>query len=470
MSSSIPKSSSPEKLSTSSLSNSLKPARMRGLLIVFVLALAFRADARPPNIVMIVADDLGYGDLGCYGSKVNRTPHIDALAESGLRFTDYHSAGAMCSPTRASMLTGLYPQRFGAAFDGALSKTNAHQDGLPLDAVTISEALKTKGYATACFGKWHLGYAEPMIPTRQGFDTFRGLLSGDGDHHTQIDRSGDEDWYANESISMENGYTADLITRHSVDFIRKHKDESFFLYVPHLAIHFPWQAPDDPPQRKKGVNYMKDKWGIIPDPKNVAPHVTGMLESLDASVGNIVDAIKKSNLAEDTLIIFTSDNGGYINYGPRFQKISSNGVYRGQKTEVYEGGHRVPLIVSWKGKIESGVSEALTHSNDWMPTLLALAEIESTDADGVDLLPHLLRDEKVTSRPLFWRTRSGYAIRKGPWKLCSTGKRTELYLLEEDPGETTNLAAENPELVRELTNAWKEWNQDVNESAKAFAQ
>lgn len=443
---------------------------MRILLFVFVLALAVHADARTPNVVMIVADDLGYGDLGCYGNEANPTPHIDALAENGIRFTDYHSAGAMCSPTRASMLTGFYPQRFGAAFDGALSKANAHQEGLPLGAVTIAEALKSKGYATACFGKWHLGYVAPMIPTRQGFDAFRGLLSGDGDHHTQIDRSGHEDWYTNETIAMEEGYTADLITRHSVDFIEANTDKPFFLYVPHLAIHFPWQAPDDPPQRKKGIDYMKDKWGIIPDPQNVAPHVKGMLESLDASVGNIVDAIDEMGLADDTLIILTSDNGGYINYGPRFQNISSNGVYRGQKTEVYEGGHRVPLIVSWKGQIESGVSDALTHSNDWMPTLLALAETGEMETDGVNLLPHLLRGEEVADRPLFWRTRSGYAVRQGLWKLCSVGKKTELYHLGNDPGETTNLASEKPELVRELSDAWTEWNEDVNESAKVFAQ
>ncbi|MDF1852856.1 MAG: sulfatase-like hydrolase/transferase [Verrucomicrobiales bacterium] len=443
---------------------------MKGLLVVLILALAICSEARPPNIVVIVADDLGYGDLGCYGSEVNRTPHIDALAAGGLRFTDYHSAGAMCSPTRASMLTGLYPQRFGASFDGALSQLNADLEGLPLGAVTIAEKLQENGYATACFGKWHLGYVSPLIPTRQGFDEFRGLLSGDGDHHTQISRLGQEDWYANDSISMEEGYTADLITRHSVDFIREHRDEPFFLYVPHLAIHFPWQAPDDPPHRKKGVDYRKDKWGIIPAPQNVAPHVQGMIQSMDESVGNIVKCIHELDLANDTLVIFTSDNGGYLKYGPKFQNISSNGVYRGQKTEIYEGGHRVPLIVSWPGKINPGIRDSLVHSNDWMPTLLVLAGVGQVNTDGVDLLPHLLHGSDLPDRTLYWRARSGRAVRQGPWKLCAIGKRTELYHLENDPGETTNLAAEHPGIIRELSQAWDQWNEDVKRSAAAFSE
>lgn len=441
---------------------------MRGSLVVLLVSLAHAANAAP-NIVMIVADDVGYGDLGCYGSKVNPTPHIDALAANGLRFTDYHSAGAMCSPTRASMLTGFYPQRFGAEFDGALGKRQEKEVGLPVAAVTLAERLKEEGYATGCFGKWHLGYSAPMIPTRQGFDVFRGLLSGDGDHHTRIDRSGNEDWYHDETLSPEAGYTADLLTDHAVDFIEAHRDSPFFLYLPHLAIHFPWQGRGDPPQREPGTNYQDDKWGIIPDPANVAPHIQAMLTALDDSVGRVISTLHENGLEEDTIVIFTSDNGGYLDYGPRFRNISSNGVFRGQKTEVYEGGHRVPLIVSWPGKIEPGISDATTHSNDWMPTLLALAEAEPIaepiKTDGVDLLPHLLHGEPVPDRPLFWRTRSAHAVRQGPWKLCVLGKETELYHLDEDPGETTNLAEAKPEKVSGLDALWEAWNEDVNRSA-----
>lgn len=441
-----------------------------GLLLATLAGLhAADAPAKKPNIVLIMADDLGYGDLGCYGSKRNSTPHIDALASSGLRFTDFHSAGAMCSPTRASILTGLYPQRFGVQFNGAIGEQGEREDGLPVAAVTLAERLKQQGYATGCFGKWHLGYKAPMIPTRQGFDVFRGLLGGDGDHHTHINRSGREDWYADEAPAMEKGYTAELITRHSVEFLEAHRHEPFFLYLPHLAIHFPWQGPADPPHRQKGVDYNDDKWGTIPDPSNVAPHVKAMLESLDTSVGRVMEALQRLGLAENTLVIFTSDNGGYLKYGARFRQISSNGIYRGQKSEVYEGGHRVPMIVYWPGRIRAGVTHALAHSNDWMPTLLQLAGASLPESDGVNLRPVLFEDDgSLPDRTLFWRTSSAHAARRGPWKLCVVGRRTELYHLGDDPGETSNLAAAKPDIVKELSTAWTAWNQEVKRSAKAL--
>lgn len=448
---------------------------MKSLLFIpLIFSAAPRLCASPsvppelPNVLLIVADDLGYGDLGCYGSTVHETPHIDALAANGMRFTDFHSAGAMCSPTRASLLTGCYPQRFGTAFDGALSGANGRSDGLPLEAVTVAEALKESGYATACFGKWHLGYEAPLLPNRQGFDVFRGLLSGDGDFHTHVDRSGNEDWFHNEELVKEDGYTTDLLTRHAVDFIEARKDGPFFLYLPHLAIHFPWQGPDDPPHRQAGQSYHKDKWGIIPDPENVASHVKAMVESLDEGVGRLMEVLRRLSLDDNTLVIFTSDNGGYLNYGTRFQNISSNGIYRGQKTELYEGGHRVPMIASWPGRIEPGVSDALTHSNDLMPTLLALAGVEAPDHDGVDWGPLLMEGKALPDRQLFWRTRSAHAVRSGAWKLCAVDQRVELYHLGEDPGEQVNRVDEEPAIVERLSAAWQVWNTDVNRSAEPF--
>ncbi len=432
---------------------------LKTILLIGAVAIAVGDNPHPkPNIIFILADDVGYGDLGCYGSKINATPHIDSLAKRGLRFTDYHSAGAMCSPTRASILTGLYPQRFGADFDGALGERPGREVGLPLQAITLAEVLKQHGYATGCFGKWHLGYKAPMLPTRQGFDVFRGLLSGDGDHHTHIDRSGKEDWYANETLAMERGYTADLLTQHSIEFIEAHRDRPFFLYLPHLAIHFPWQGPSDPPHRRKGVNYKNDKWGVIPDPNHVAPHVKAMLESLDNSVGRVMETIQRLGLTKNTLVVFTSDNGGYLNYGSRFQHISSNGMFRGQKTEVFEGGHRVPMIVCWPKRIRTGVCDELTHSNDWMPTLLELAGATSRETDGANLLPLLFDGKALPQRTLFWRTRSARAVRRGNWKLCVIGDKTELYHLGNDPGETTNLAAMEPQRVVALQHAWQTWN------------
>jgi len=424
--------------------------------------------AEHPNIVLIVADDLGYGDVGCYGSKINQTPHIDALAASGIRFTDFHAAGPMCSPTRASILTGQYQQRFGRIFDTAIDGRRHRDRGLPHSAVTIAELMKNQGYATACFGKWHLGYVPPWLPPDQGFDVFRGLGSGDGDFHTHVDRSGNEDWWHNNELKMEDGYTTDLLTRHSVEFIEQHRDEPFFLYVPHLGIHFPWQGPNDPPHRQKGISYHDDKWGIIPKPGDVRPHVKAMVESVDDSVGRIVAALAEFKLEKNTLVIFTSDNGGYLTYGENFRQISSNGPLRGQKTELYEGGHRVPTIMNWPGRIEPDVSDAVGHSADFLPTFAALGGISTGkyETDGVDLGPLLFDGTSLAARTLFWRAHTERAVRQGSWKLRTLNQATELYDLASDLGEQNNIADKHPQVVQRLTQDWHQWEDRVNASAK----
>lgn len=444
--------------------------RLLAVIVLVCQSPLSRAAEQPPNMVLVVADDLGYGDVGCYGSTVNRTPHIDALAASGVRFTDFHSAGPMCSPTRAAMLTGQYQQRFGRLFDTAISGVRDRDKGLPHNAVTIAELLKQKGYVTACFGKWHLGYRPPWLPTRQGFDVFRGLGSGDGDFHSHIDRSGNEDWWHNDRIEMVEGYTTELLTEYSVDFIESHRDKPFFLYVPHLAIHFPWQGPADPPHRRKGNSYHDDKWGIIPDPANVQPHVRAMIQSLDASVGRIVAALKQRKLDRNTLVIFTSDNGGYLTYGNQFRNISSNGRLRGAKGQLYEGGHRVPTIVSWPGRIQPGTSDAIAHSTDLLPTMATLAGLDETSysTDGVDLGPLLFHREELSQRMLFWRARTQRAVRSGPWKLYQNGKRTELYNLDDDLAERHDRSINEPELVKTLSTSWVRWEADVNRSAAEY--
>ncbi len=388
------------------------------MLLSLLFGASGLAPAAPPNIVLIVADDFGYGDLACYGSEVSETPHLDALAAGGMRFTDFHSGGAMCSPTRASILTGYYPQRFGEIFDGALSAQSMGHLGLPPEAVTIAERLRAAGYATACVGKWHLGYEPPFLPNNQGFDVFRGLHSGDGDFHTRIDRSGNEDWWRDTEIVMESGYTTDLITRHGVEFIDANRDRPFFLYLAHLAIHFPWQGPNDPSHRVAGQPYHDDKWGIVPNPENVEPHVVAMIESLDASVGTVIEALERNGIESNTLVVFTSDNGGYLTYGSKFRNISSNGPFRGQKVDLYEGGHRVPFIASWPGRIPAGtVTGETAHSNDLAPTFARLADIDlaETDTDGVDLAPLLFGGGVLPPRLLYWRSRSYRAVRDGRW-------------------------------------------------------
>ncbi len=440
-------------------------------LVFLGATLLVSASAAGPNIVLILADDLGYGDVGCYGGSLSETPHIDALAAKGLRFTDFHSSGTMCSPTRAATLTGQYQQRFGRKFDSALGARN-HDEGLPLEPLTIAEHLKANGYATACFGKWHLGYGLPSLPLNYGFDEFRGLVSGDGDYHTHVNRSGGEDWWKQNELAKESGYTTELLTKYSLDFIERHHEEPFFLYLPHLAIHFPWQGPEDPPHRQVGTDYAQDKWGIVPDRSNVTPHIKAMVEALDQSVGQILAALQKWDLEENTLVVFTSDNGGYLTYGKDFRNISSNGIFRGQKTEMYEGGHRVPMIISWPGKIQPGVSDELAHSTDLYPTLarIAGAPTDSPDLDGFDISAHLFERAAIPQRQLFWRMGETFAVRSGPWKLCRPKgkKEPELYNLEEDPSETKDLAKSKPDLVQELRKAWDEWEADVNQTAQKY--
>jgi len=422
-------------------------------------------EPQKPNFVVLMIADLGYGDIGCYDGWV-KTPNIDRLGRGGIRFTDFHSNGPMCSPTRVAFMTGCYQNRFGRKFESALGgSAGVTENGMPLEAETISEVLKKQGYATGMFGKWHLGYKPPLTPANQGFDQYRGMLSGDGDHYSHISRSGTKDWWHNDRIEMEKGYTATLLTDHSVDFIEKHKGQPFFLYLAHLAIHFPWQGPDDPPHRTEGKNWGKDKWGIIPDEKNVRPHIEAMIKSVDKSVQRVVDALEKNGLAENTLVVFMSDNGGYIHYSNRFQNISSNGPLRGQKGQVYEGGHRVPCIANWTGKIKaSQVSHEKVMTMDFFPTIAGLAGAPlptHLKNDGVDINPLLMKGQCINERTLFWRKGNAKAVRSGPWKLVVKGNQIELYNLDDDLGEEKNLANAKPELVVELTKTLDKWEKDV---------
>ena len=421
-------------------------------------------NARLPNFVVILADDLGYADIAAYGSNRNRTPHLDRMAAEGLRFTDFHSNGPMCTPTRAALLTGRYPQTFGEQFESALSGVDDYDIGLPHSARTIAEALGEAGYATGMFGKWHLGYHPPYMPPDQGFSEFRGLGSGDGDHHSHIDRSGRRDWWHNSEIEMESGYSVDLITAHSVDFIEANRQEPFFLYVAHLAIHFPWQGPEDPAYRVEGGDYHNlSKLGQLAG-LDVSGYVNSMVESVDGSVGEILSAIDSNGLSDQTLVLFTSDNGGYRTYQGGYHNISENGPLRGQKTDMYEGGHRVPAIAWWPGRIEPGVTDQLAATFDIYPTFAALAGIESSaHLDGTDLSPALFLRQPVAPRTLFWRMRSSSAARRGPWKLVRhAGQQPELYDLSADLGETRNVGERFPAVLGELAGELAAWSVGVS--------
>ncbi len=425
---------------------------VRRLGLAFMLILTgSAAEAQRPNIIIILADDLGYGDLGCYGSTEHRTPNLDKLASEGMRFTDFHANGPMCSPTRAALLTGRYQQRSGIerVIGGFGSR------GLPLEAKTIAEYLRAAGYPTGMYGKWHLGYPPEELPTGQGFDDFWGHLYGDSDHHSRIDRNGNEDWWHKETLVKEEGYNTYLINRHSLKFVEDHKDKPFFLYVPHSAVHFPWQGPGDKADRVKGVDATKIKHGSRKD-QRVA--LGEMLGAIDAGVGQIVAKLRELGLDRRTLIFFTSDNGGYLS-------VSSNGPLRGEKGSMYEGGHREPAIAWWPGRIQPGtVCHETALTMDLLPTALELCGQSlpqgNDKLDGVSLVP-VLSGKNISERTLFWRM-GAKAVRQGVWKMVVKENKPELFNLADDLGEKNDLAGQNPEVVKRLSQSLAEWEKSVD--------
>lgn len=445
-----------------------------------------------PNIIIILADDLGYGDLGGYYGGNAKTPHINRLAQEGLTFTDFHTNGPMCTPTRASLLTGRYSQRLGveAAQQSVMELPENENE------ITMADYLGEIGYATGIIGKWHLGSPPEGNPVNFGFDKFTGYHGGCLDYFTKYDRWGVKDWWHNEELVYEDGYVTDLITEHSIQYIKDHKDDPFFLFVSHLAIHFPWQGPEDGnlETRRKGEDFTSNYPGpqskLGPhQPEQVPSVLHSMVEELDVSVGRIMETLHEQGLDRNTLVIFASDNGGYITYPvilndedaaliPGFQagitepiwpNVGSNGPLRGQKTQIYEGGHRVPAIAWWPGKIPAlSVSDQTIMTMDILPTVLDILNINIPPEDspnfidGISILPLLLKGETITPRTLFWRIHNRKAVRQGPWKLVIRGDSVELYNLDHDIGETTNLKAEYPKLVNELINKLAYWENSVD--------
>ena len=426
--------------------------------------------SKKPNIVVILADDLGYGDLACYGRRDVQTPHIDRLAAEGLAFGDFHSNGAMCSPTRAALLTGRYQQR--AGIDEVVRKD---EPGLPRNVVTIADRLGEEGYRTSIFGKWHLGDRIENNPVHYGFDEFRGHTFGDSDYISHVDRRGDLDWWHNLELENDEGYNTVLLTDYAERFIEANRDDPFFLYLSHTAIHFPWMTPDDPPHRRRGTDYtewhpdMNTDLSKLGPHQNVGPVVRRMIEELDESTGRVIDTLKRLELEHNTLVFFASDNGGYRDYqGVHKGERPSNGPFRGQKTQMYEGGHRVPAIAWWPDLISPGTeTDETTMTMDLFPTFLDIADASRTSGDprldGVSLLPLLRQDaDGLPERSLFWKMGQNFAVRDGRWKLVKNGDRDpELYNLAKDPGEHLNVAEQNAEIVHRMETKRTDWKTDV---------
>ncbi|WP_417382933.1 sulfatase-like hydrolase/transferase [Gimesia sp.] len=413
-----------------------------------------------PNIVLIMADDLGYGDLSCYGSENCKTPHLDRLAANGMKFTDFHSSGAVCSPTRAGLLTGRYQQR--AGIDGVVyadPKKNRHH-GLQKNEITLAQCLQDAGYQTGMFGKWHLGYQRQYNPTFRGFQQFVGYVSGNVDYFAHLDGTGVFDWWHNAELNREEqGYVTHLINDYAVEYIRQQREKPFFVYIAHEAVHYPYQGPEDQPIRKEGVGDIKSA-----KRKDIANAYREMNTEMDKGIGKLVTVLKELNLTDQTFIFFLSDNGANQN--------GSNGELRGFKGSLWEGGHRVPAIACWPGQIVPGtVCEETVISIDLMPTILELANAkvpEGHKLDGVSLVSLLNKQMPLPTRQIFWEYNGKSAVRQGPWKLIMNQTRKEpieLYDLSQDLSETKNLADAQPQRVQRMQSALTAWRTDVKQSA-----
>lgn len=421
------------------------------------------ATGRKPNFVFILMDDMGWADLNCYGSKYHETPNIDKLASQGMRFTNAYAACPVCSPTRASIMTGKYPARLHltdwipghSAQNPKLKVPEFHQE-LPLDEVTIAEALKANGYATGIVGKWHLG-KEPFYPEKQGFDVnFGGTHRGSTGSHFYP--------YKIENITTgkDGEYLDDRLTDEAMKFLEQNKDKPFFLYMPHYAVHTPLQAPEDL------VTKYAAKAGS--EKAQSDPRYAAMVENADMNIGRLMKKLDELKLTENTVVVFMSDNGGLAS-------VTSNAPLRGGKCMLYEGGIREPMFVRWPGVVKPGTTcDGVVTSTDFFPTMLEIAGIKKGSEhakDGISFVPLLKQKGTIKRDDIYWHyphyhpagAFPGGAIRSGDWKLIEyfeDGGRVELYKLKDDIGETHDLAKEMPEKAKELRKKLAAWRKSVD--------
>jgi len=402
-----------------------------------------------PNIVVIVADDLGYADLGVQGCKDVPTPNIDSIAKNGVRFTNGYVSCPVCSPTRAGLQTGRYQQRFGHEFNPGPNPEDNF--GLPLSEVTIGDRLKKAGYATGFVGKWHLGFKPEMHPMKRGYDEFFGFLAGGHSYFFNQPQPVNAAILRGTEPVTEDTYLTDAFGREAAAFVGKHAGHPFFLMLCFNAVHTPLEVID------KYLNRFKS----ISDPKR--QKMAAMLSAMDDAVGVVLNALRSANVYDNTLVFFISDNGG-----PTGANASRNDPLSGFKGQVLEGGIRVPFLVQWKGRIPAG--RTFDHpviGLDIHPTCLAAAGAGAPARgekalDGVNLLPYL--EGKKSGAPhewLFWRFGSQSAARRGRWKLVRMDGSSRLFDLEADIGEKTDLYQQKPDIAREMENAFAAWNAEL---------
>jgi arylsulfatase A-like enzyme len=411
-----------------------------------------------PNIVFIVADDLGYADLGCYGGRPAEfgavSPVLDGLAADGLKFTQGYANSPVCSPTRFALMTARYQYRLRGALEEPIrtSSRGNMRLGLPPEQPTLPSLLKASGYRTALIGKWHLGYPPSFGPLRSGYEEFFGPMSGGVDYFTHCSFTGDHDLWFGEDEKREEGYLTDLLSHRAVDYVTRMAAQRapFFLSLHYTAPHWPWETRDDQ--------------ALAPEVKGNLFHLHGgnvhtyrrMIHHMDEGIGWVMDTLRATGLADDTLVVFTSDNGG--------ERFSDNWPLVGGKMDLTEGGIRVPWIAHWPAVIAAGrVSQQHCMTMDWSATLLEAGGARADPQyplDGVSLMPTLRQPADNVRRPLYWRMnhRGQRALRDGDWKYLRVDGYDYLFNIPADERERANLAPREPQRLAAMRETWEQWN------------
>ena len=414
---------------------------------------------KKPNIIVILADDLGYAGLSCFGGEGIHTPNLDQLATNGVKCTNFHANSTVCSPTRVALFSGRYQQRVG------LDHIYFHcVDTFGFDPATnpsLPVILKDAGYKTGVFGKWHLGSGKKYQPKAHGFDDFVGFLDGNIDFISKHNTESEIDWYVHHEQKNQDGYVTHLLNDAVIDFIEEEKDNPFFVYLPEAAVHVPMQGPNDPPLRTDDFyTYKVDH--KFPKEEYMRRY-SEMVTAMDQGVGRIMQTLEKNGILENTIIIFTSDNGGEPT-GVKHGKV--NGNNRGHKVTMYEGGLKVPAIFYWKDHLKPKANNEVMLTMDIMPTLLDMAHIEykhEKQPDGISLKESLLNATPLPERDLFWMHTQRLVCRMGDFKLMWQNGKKELYDLQTDPLEENDLV-NNPEysdILKEMTAKGEIWHKET---------
>ena len=411
--------------------------------------------AARPNFVFILADDLGYADLGCYGGRSKCSPVLDRMAREGLLFTQGYANSSVCSPTRFALMTGRWQHRLRGGADEPIRSGAARGDarlGLPPAHPTLPSLLREAGYATALVGKWHLGFPPHFGPLKSGYGEFFGALSGAIDYHTHKDSYGVHDLFENETEVHTKGYLTDLISERAVSWINRNKEKSFFLSVHYNAPHWPWETREDEAEAKRIAKIYHFDGGSVPT-------YLKMIRQMDEGIGRILISLKKLNLDKNTLVVFTSDNGG--------ERFSDTWPLVGKKMDLLEGGIRVPYIVRWPAKVKAGgVTSQQAITMDWVPTFLEAAGVKpdrNFPLDGESLLRVLQKPKRTFERDLFWKMlyRGQKALRSGDWKYLSIEGDEFLFNLAKDERERANYGKRDPRRLAAMRAKYQAWDETL---------